>query len=540
MPRHHGWAGDDTIRSYVPPHRSSPSANSAKWVNMHSRHLVLFTNEWLVSLLPHLLAFGGSAMWRIVLLPGATTAMARLSRYRAVHQDHPLHGTTTLLAAEDIATSHDTAAAGSPRRQTSTPRSADSSPAGKTANTITSGPKTTKKSPGRPTTNQLRTRDAGAFLGRLTPVSFVLKETSRRQFHMSRHTGHMSGRTWLVYLVSAALTLTFFASGLWPQIASPASAQVIMTGTAADSINAKWLALAGTKGVLGPAVSDVQTFAVAGAQVRYFQNGAIIWSAGTGAHDVYGEIFRQYTALPTYSRSQIGLPISGETDGFSSGSRMNRFQNGAIIWSAGTGAHDVYGAIMARYTSLGNAVATLGLPTSGEKSAFGGRMNTFTGGHITWNAGTGQTTVTYYSNLRHPRTGQPFYPNVIRWAPTASHVLADTNIDLAYLPGVLAQVQQESAGNPNAVNDWDSNWRAGIASFGLLQTIAPTYQRYAPPGQRGQLQYVVVNGVSQQYVPEMVVPYNNLYAGINYAISVYGVSRLELWRSGVNQAFSVQ
>ena len=323
------------------------------------------------------------------------------------------------------------------------------------------------------------------FLARLTPVSFVLEETPWRQFHMSRHTGNMSGRTWLVYLVSAALTLTFFASGLWPQIASPASAQVIMTGTAADSINAKWLALGGTQGVLGPAVSDVQTFAVAGAQVRYFQNGAIIWSASTGAHDVYG-------------------------------------------------------AIMARYSSLGNAVATLGLPTSGEKAAFGGRMNTFTGGNVTWNANTGQTTVTYYSNLRHPRTGQPFYPNVIRWAPTASHVLADTNIDLAYLPGVLAQVQQESAGNPNAVNNWDSNWRAGIASFGLLQTIAPTYQRYAPPGQRGQLQYVVVNGVSQQYVPEMVVPYNNLYAGINYAISVYGVSRLELWRSGVNQAFSVQ
>ena len=433
------------------------------------------------------------------------------------------------------------------------------------------------------------------FLARLTPVSFVLEETPWRQFHMSRHTGNMSGRTWLVYLVSAALTLTFFASGLWPQIASPASAQVIMTGTAADSINAKWLALGGTQGVLGPAVSDVQTFAVAGAQVRYFQNGAIIWSASTGAHDVYGEIFRRYTALPAYSRSQIGLPTSGETDGFSSGSRMNRFQNGAIIWSASTGAHDVYGeifrrytalpaysrsqiglptsgetdgfssgsrmnrfqngaiiwsastgahdvygAIMARYSSLGNAVATLGLPTSGEKAAFGGRMNTFTGGNVTWNANTGQTTVTYYSNLRHPRTGQPFYPNVIRWAPTASHVLADTNIDLAYLPGVLAQVQQESAGNPNAVNNWDSNWRAGIASFGLLQTIAPTYQRYAPPGQRGQLQYVVVNGVSQQYVPEMVVPYNNLYAGINYAISVYGVSRLELWRSGVNQAFSVQ
>ncbi len=255
---------------------------------------------------------------------------------------------------------------------------------------------------------------------------------------------------------------------------------------------------------------------------------------------MYGEIFRRYTALPTYSRSQIGLPISGETDGFSSGSRMNRFQNGAIIWSAGTGAHDVYGAIMARYTSLGNAVATLGLPTSGEKSAFGGRMNTFTGGHITWNAGTGQTTVTYYSNLRHPRTGQPFYPNVIRWAPTASHVLADTNIDLAYLPGVLAQVQQESAGNPNAVNDWDSNWRAGIASFGLLQTIAPTYQSYAPPGQRGEVQYVYVKGIRQQYVPQMTMPYNNLYAGVKYATARYGLGRLQEWNAGINKAYSVE
>jgi len=221
---------------------------------------------------------------------------------------------------------------------------------------------------------------------------------------------------------------------------------------------------------------------------------------------------------------------------------MNSFQGGRVYWSAATGAHDVYGGILARYLATGGEAGALGLPTSGETDWPGGRSNAFQNGRITWNASNGSTNVVLnnanFSNLRHPRTGQPFYPNVIRWAPTVSKALADLGFDQRYIPGVLAQMQQESSGIPDAVNTWDINWQRGYASFGLLQTIAPTYQAYAPPGQRGVLTSKMVNGRAQQFVPEMIVPYNNIYAGINYATKRYGPGKLDQWNAGQNQAYS--
>lgn len=128
---------------------------------------------------------------------------------------------------------------------------------------------------------------------------------------------------------------------------------------------------------------------------------------------------------------------------------------------------------------------------------------------------------------------------VEQWRSVVEQVLEDLNVDAKYVEGVLKQMQQESGGNPEAVNDYDSNWQQGIASFGLLQTIAPTYQAYAPPGQKGKIETKVVKGKAQKYVPEMVVPYNNIYAGVNYAISRYGMGKLDAWNKGQNQAYSV-
>ena len=114
---------------------------------------------------------------------------------------------------------------------------------------------------------------------------------------------------------------------------------------------------------------------------------------------------------------------------------------------------------------------------------------------------------------------------------------ADLGLDQRYVYGVLRQIRQESGGNPNAVNNNDSNWANGYASFGLIQTIAPTYQSFAPPGQRGNITWVTVNGRAQRFVPEMVVPYNNIYAGLNYAKTRYGVARFEAWNRGQNYAY---
>lgn len=138
---------------------------------------------------------------------------------------------------------------------------------------------------------------------------------------------------------------------------------------------------------------------------------------------------------------------------------------------------------------------------------------------------------------RHPGTGKEFYPNVQRWADNAAWALAAQGFPVEYLPGVLAQVQQESAGIPNAVNNWDTNWQRGIASFGLLQTIYPTFNFYAPPECKGPDVGIVIKDRRQQYHPNMVNPDCNLRSALAYVKSRYGTPRLDLWNQGINRAY---
>ncbi len=138
---------------------------------------------------------------------------------------------------------------------------------------------------------------------------------------------------------------------------------------------------------------------------------------------------------------------------------------------------------------------------------------------------------------RHPKTGQEFYPTVTRWAPTVLAVLDGKGITDDYLPGILAQIQQESSGVPDAVNGWDSNWSAGIASWGLLQIIAPTYQANAKPGFVGTVETRYVNGVAQKFVSYMIVPEYNIWAALTYVQKRYGNARFDKWNSGSNLAY---
>ena len=124
--------------------------------------------------------------------------------------------------------------------------------------------------------------------------------------------------------------------------------------------------------------------------------------------------------------------------------------------------------------------------------------------------------------LRHPSGGR-FYPTVTRWANLVLAVMGEHRIPAKYLPGILAQIQQESSGNPYAVNMWDSNAARGTPSKGLLQVILPTYRAYAKPGFR-----------SSHY---QTVPYTNIWAALNYAIDRYGRGKFASWNRGHNQGY---
>jgi SLT domain-containing protein len=72
--------------------------------------------------------------------------------------------------------------------------------------------------------------------------------------------------------------------------------------------------------------------------------------------------------------------------------------------------------------------------------------------------------------------------------------------------GIYRNIMRESSGNPNAINNWDSNAAAGTPSRGLLQTIQPTFDAYH------------VAGTSTNIYD----PVANIVAACNYAYHVYG------------------
>jgi SLT domain-containing protein/cell wall-associated NlpC family hydrolase len=97
---------------------------------------------------------------------------------------------------------------------------------------------------------------------------------------------------------------------------------------------------------------------------------------------------------------------------------------------------------------------------------------------------------------------------VAGWAATVSAALGLAHFSLSLVPQVLHQISTESGGNPRAINNWDSNAKAGIPSKGLLQVIDPTFNAYAGP-LRGR-------GIWD--------PLANIYAAIMYAAARYGPS----------------
>jgi SLT domain-containing protein len=103
-------------------------------------------------------------------------------------------------------------------------------------------------------------------------------------------------------------------------------------------------------------------------------------------------------------------------------------------------------------------------------------------------------------------TGAMAGAGVQRWASVVLQALALVGQPASLLQTVLRRMNQESGGNPRAINLWDSNAKRGTPSKGLMQTIDPTFNAYA-----GELRG---RGVWD--------PLANIYASMRYAMSRYG------------------
>lgn len=93
-----------------------------------------------------------------------------------------------------------------------------------------------------------------------------------------------------------------------------------------------------------------------------------------------------------------------------------------------------------------------------------------------------------------------------RWRGVALSALAASGSPASWINSLLRRMNQESGGNPRAINLWDSNAQHGDPSRGLMQTIGSTFNAYAGAYRS--------RGIYD--------PFANIYAAIKYTVSRYG------------------
>jgi hypothetical protein len=90
------------------------------------------------------------------------------------------------------------------------------------------------------------------------------------------------------------------------------------------------------------------------------------------------------------STSPLGRVVSREYA--VPGGAVQRFAHGRIYSSVGTGAHELYGALLAAYRTRGGVTSALGFPTTGIRAVSGGQRVTFEHGTLTWSRSTDRIT----------------------------------------------------------------------------------------------------------------------------------------------------
>ncbi|MFC1413013.1 transglycosylase SLT domain-containing protein [Streptacidiphilus sp. N1-12] len=98
------------------------------------------------------------------------------------------------------------------------------------------------------------------------------------------------------------------------------------------------------------------------------------------------------------------------------------------------------------------------------------------------------------------------YPNNLDgWIAEARHILAQHGDKVPSASAIKARAMTESSGNPHAENHWDENESLYGGTYGLLQTIKPTFAEWSLPGHK-----------------DIVDPVDSIIAGVRYANDRYG------------------
>ncbi|MYV64570.1 peptidoglycan DD-metalloendopeptidase family protein [Streptomyces sp. SID2131] len=200
------------------------------------------------------------------------------------------------------------------------------------------------------------------------------------------------------------------------------------------------------------------------------------------------------------------------------GAAIKAVAAGRVSATGSTGPYGIHltvdhgGGLTSLYAHMSQLLTAAGAPVSaGQVIGRVGDTGNVTGPHL---------------HLEARRNGTPIDPmpfftsggagsggsGVERWRSTVLQSLRITGNPASYADLTLRRMNQESGGNPNAVNNWDINAQNGMPSVGLMQVIRPTFDAYA-----GDMRNVgpKLHGVS-------VNPLANIFASMRYAKDRYG------------------
>jgi phage-related protein len=224
----------------------------------------------------------------------------------------------------------------------------------------------------------------------------------------------------------------------------------------------------------------------------------------------YGTPFGKRGSMWSSGR-HTGLDFPART-----GTKVSAVDNGTVQSATSGGPYGKHvtishgGGLSSLYAHMSSIAAKVGsgIKQGGRVGSVGATGNV-TGPHLHLEARVNGKAV---DPMKYLTGGDPGGSGVKRWTGVVQQVLGQLKQSTSLTNTVLRRMNQESGGNPKAVNKWDINWQRGHPSVGLMQVIRGTFERFAGKYRNtGPKLY----GVS-------IDPTANLYASGRYALATYG------------------
>ncbi len=168
----------------------------------------------------------------------------------------------------------------------------------------------------------------------------------------------------------------------WPYIADSLGVSEADRGAECMPIGA--IAEATRDGIIGSCVNN--EYDVANGKAEDFRNGQAFWTPGTGAHALFGAILAKYNTLGG-ATGWLGFPKTGETTTPDGRGRFVHFEHGSIYWTPQTGAFAIPGDMFQTWGENGWENGDLGYPVAEAQNIADGFVQKFEHGYLTRNPG---------------------------------------------------------------------------------------------------------------------------------------------------------